>query len=653
MASPTSSAATSAATTPSGSPSSTRRLIKPDTPPPPYSEKSKYEANRLLPVPEGTIAVQVDMDYPTTKAPIDDPWALPELEDTDVKWADLDTCGKVKRVALNSTKIAGLVLTMYLFICSLDFLSSAFRLLGGKAAGKAFSDNVLLQNPVAGLMIGVLATVLVQSSSTSTSIVVTMVASGLLDVRPAIPIIMGANIGTSVTNTIVSMAQASERNEFRRAFGGATVHDMFNWLTVLVFLPIEVATGYLFHLSDYIVKSFNLETKDMKQEFLKVLTKPFTKLVIQIDKKVISKIATGDEEAYEKSLIKEWCEKKHHMVTKNVTQMMNVTVLDNGVNITREMNVTQEMEVEVTENIKKCSFLFQDSGLNDTAVGVILLVVALIMLCVCLVTIVKILNSMLRGRVARIVKKTINAEFPGKLSFLAGYLAILVGAGLTILVQSSSIFTSTMTPLVGIGVISIERMYPLTLGSNIGTTTTGLLAAFANSGAKLENGLQIAICHLFFNLSGIALFYPIPFLRFPIGMAKWLGNTTADYRWFAVMYLVLMFFVFPAFVFGLSAAGWQYLAAVGGPLALLVVVIVVVNVLQHKHPNVLPAKLKNWEWLPLWMHSLQPLDSVITKMLAVFCCCKKDSTEQQVLYFPVEVDVSKFLQKVDSKETVL
>ncbi|XP_078692345.1 sodium-dependent phosphate transport protein 2B-like [Branchiostoma floridae x Branchiostoma belcheri] len=653
MASPTSSAATSAATTPSGSPSSTRRLIKPDTPPPPYSEKAKYEGNRLLPVPEGTITVQVERDYPTTKTPIDDPWALPELQDTDVKWADLDTFGKVKRVVVNATKIALLILTMYLFICSLDFLSSAFRLLGGKAAGKAFSDNALLQNPIAGLMIGVLATVLVQSSSTSTSIVVTMVASGLLDVRPAIPIIMGANIGTSVTNTIVSMAQASERNEFRRAFGGATVHDMFNWLTVLVFLPIEVATGYLYHLSHYIVKSFNLETKDMKQEFLKVLTKPFTKLVIQIDKKVISKIATGDEKAYEKSLIKEWCEKEQNMVTKNVTQLMNVTVLENGVNVTREMNVTQEIEEEVTVNIKKCSFLFQDTGLNDTAVGIILLVVALIMLCVCLVTIVKILNSMLRGRVAKIVKKTINAEFPGKLSFLAGYLAILVGAGLTILVQSSSIFTSTMTPLVGIGVISIERMYPLTLGSNIGTTTTGLLAAFANSGAKLEKGLQIAICHLFFNLSGIMVFYPLPFLRFPIKMAKWLGNTTADYRWFAVLYLVLMFFVFPALVFGLSLAGWQYLAAIGGPLAFLVVVIIVINVLQHKYPKVLPAKLKNWEWLPLWMRSLQPLDNLITKMLAVFRCCKKSSTEQHVMYFPVQVDVSKFLHKVDSKETVL
>ena len=67
---------------------------------------------------------------------------------------------------------------LYLFICSLDFLSSAFRLLGGKAAGEAFASNEILSNPVAGLMIGILATVLVQSSSTTTSIVVSMVAAG-------------------------------------------------------------------------------------------------------------------------------------------------------------------------------------------------------------------------------------------------------------------------------------------------------------------------------------------------------------------------------------------------------------------------------------------------------------------------------------------
>ena len=72
---------------------------------------------------------------------------------------------------------------------------------------------------------------------------------------------MGANIGTSVTNTIVSMAQSGDRNQFRRAFAGATVHDIFNWMSVLVLLPLEVITGEL-------VSEYCLELKDVKGIYL-------------------------------------------------------------------------------------------------------------------------------------------------------------------------------------------------------------------------------------------------------------------------------------------------------------------------------------------------------------------------------------------------
>ncbi|CAG13827.1 unnamed protein product, partial [Tetraodon nigroviridis] len=146
----------------------------------------------------------------------ENPWDLPELKDTGVKWSELNTRGKIMRVVTGIVKGLLLVGFLYLFICSLDILSSAFQLVGGKAAGDIFQDNVVLANPVAGLVIGVLVTVLVQSSSTSSSIVVSMVSSGLLEVQTAVPIIMGANIGTSVTNTIVAMMQAGDRNEFRR-----------------------------------------------------------------------------------------------------------------------------------------------------------------------------------------------------------------------------------------------------------------------------------------------------------------------------------------------------------------------------------------------------------------------------------------------------
>lgn len=46
-------------------------------------------------------------------------------------------------------------------------------------------------------------------------------------------------------------------------------------------------------------------------------------------------------------------------------------------------------------------------------------------------------------------------------------------------------------PSPGIGVISLERAYPLTLGSNLGTTATALLAALASPGNKLAAALQV------------------------------------------------------------------------------------------------------------------------------------------------------------------
>ncbi|XP_070546832.1 sodium-dependent phosphate transport protein 2B-like [Ptychodera flava] len=593
-----------------------------------------------------------------------DPWALPELQDNSTKWKDLGFMGKVKRVVIEwFGKVVLLLALLYMFICSLSFLSAAFRLLGGKTAGEAFSSNAVLSNPICGLMIGVLATVLVQSSSTTTSIVVSMVAAEILYVEQAIPIVMGANIGTSVTNTIVSIFQAHDRNEFRRAFAGATIHDVFNWLSVLILLPLEIATQYLYHLSDMIVKSMHLESNEATDiELLSVITKPFTDKVIQVDKKVITKIAVGDESAQSDSLIKKWC------ITEKVTELVNVTIEANVTsegydNSTRLQNITVEMEHTRKVPIQKCDHLFVNSDLSDTVIGVIMLIVSLAILCACLIAMVKLLHSLLRGQISSVIKKTINSDFPGCMSWLTGYIAILVGAAMTLLVQSSSIFTSALTPLIGIGVVSLDRAYPLTLGANIGTTATGLLAALASSEGKLANALQIAFCHLLFNISGIILWYPIPpARRVPIKIAKIFGNTTAKYRWFAALYLICMFFLFPGIVFALSIAGWQYLAAVGIPTLTSFLIIVFINVLQVKAPKCLPKKLRNWDWLPKWMHSLEPLDTVLTKLCRTcyWCpCCKETCKEKQKDFnvshlSQVPLKESDFYDKlVLSKETVV
>ncbi|XP_037685454.1 sodium-dependent phosphate transport protein 2B isoform X2 [Choloepus didactylus] len=494
----------------------------------------------------------------------------------------------------------------------------------GKVAGQFFSDNSIMSNPVAGLVIGVLVTVLVQSSSTSTSIIVSMVASSLLTVRAAVPIIMGANIGTSITNTIVALVQAGDRNEFRRAFAGATVHDFFNWLSVLVLLPLEAASHYLEIVTNLVVESFHLKNGEDAPELLKVITDPFTKLIVQLDKEVINQIAMKDEAAQNKSLIKIWC----YSIT-NVTEM-NVTIPSpenctspslcwtDGFQTWTLQNVTQEV------NIAKCTHIFVNFNLPDLAVGIILLVFSLLVLCGCLYMIVKLLNSVLKGQVAVVIKKTLNTDLPFPFGWVTGYLAILVGAGMTFIVQSSSVFTSALTPLIGLGVITIERAYPLTLGSNIGTTTTAILAAMASPGSTLKSSLQIALCHFFFNISGIILWYPIPFTRLPIRLAKGLGSISAKYRWFAVFYLIFFFFLIPLAVFGLSLAGWPVLVGVGAPIIFLLLLVLLLRILQSRCPRVLPRKLQNWNFLPLWMHSLKPWDNLISLLASCCqrrCCC--------------------------------
>jgi len=116
-----------------------------------------------------------------------------------------------------------------------------------KMFGKEFARSLIYTttNPVVGLFIGILATSIIQSSSSTTSIVVGMVASGAFEISSAIPIIMGANIGTSVTNILVSMLHINRSNEFNRAFSAAIVHDVFNVLAVLVLFPIQIATNFL------------------------------------------------------------------------------------------------------------------------------------------------------------------------------------------------------------------------------------------------------------------------------------------------------------------------------------------------------------------------------------------------------------------------
>ncbi len=208
--------------------------------------------------------------------------------------------------------------------------------------------------------------------------------------------IFGSNVGTSVTNTIVSMTQAGDRETFRRAFAAATVHDMFNWLSVCVLLFLEMSTGFLEYATGEMVKGMPLG-EDGKganvtnPDLLKPITKPFTNNIVQLDKKVLLGWSFKDSK-YD--------------------------------------NVTTLIKLECKDN-KPCTHLTallggNGLGLSDTWVGLFLLAFSLILLCGCLITLMKILNSLLKSQMAGFITKTINADIP-YCPWLTGYLGILIG----------------------------------------------------------------------------------------------------------------------------------------------------------------------------------------------------------------------------------
>ncbi|PPS44022.1 hypothetical protein B1A85_08570 [Chroococcidiopsis sp. TS-821] len=181
------------------------------------------------------------------------------------------------RSGRNFVSWLSVIALIYLLIVAVGVIGAGFKAAVGDQAKELFA---FATNPFLGLIVGIVATALIQSSSTTTSIVVGLVAGGL-PVLTAIPIIMGANIGTSVTNTLVSIGHVGDKAEFRRAFSAATVLDMFNLLAVAMFLPLEILFHPLERLSlataGLFLSDASLSMKDAN--FIAVLTKPVASII--------------------------------------------------------------------------------------------------------------------------------------------------------------------------------------------------------------------------------------------------------------------------------------------------------------------------------------------------------------------------------------
>ncbi len=354
-------------------------------------------------------------------------------------------------------RAALVVLLIYVFLVGVSSLEEGIKVMGADTQARLF-DNV--DHPLAGLFVGILGTVLVQSSSASTSVIVGLVASGALGIEAAVPMIMGANIGTTVTNTLVSLGHVRQSNEFRRAFAAATVHDFFNVLAVMILLPVELLTGWLSSIAEW-----------------------------------VSARLVGSAGADWESPIKKWVKEPVGWIRDGLGALVD----------------------------------------SDNVLGTSMVLVGLVVVLASLVFITKNMKSLIAERVERSMNALLGRG--------GGFVAIMVGLLITVAVQSSSITTSILIPMSAAGVIKLKNAYPVTLGANVGTTITALLAALA---ASRPEALTIALVHTTFNIAGILILYVIPILRpVPILAAERLAAIAVERRMVAVAYVVGSFIVLP------------------------------------------------------------------------------------------------------------
>ncbi len=345
---------------------------------------------------------------------------------------------------------AYILLALLIFLFTLDLMIASLQHLGRDAA-----EVIILatSNPFTGLFIGLLVTAIIQSSSATTSMVVALVASGSITLEGAIPILMGANVGTTITSTIVSLGFITKKKEFRRAVTIGTYHDFFNILTVLILFPLEYYFGFLSGLAQFIATSFFNEPISIAQKQFNLLGDRFGFIINMI----VTSINSGF-----------------------VLALLSIALLFSSILFFRKV-LSRTLGFGSQERFQQ--FFFKS---------------------------------------------------PIK-SFAWGLLT-------TAAIRSSTVTTSLVVPLVAKKIVKIKSAFPFILGANIGTTITAFIAAMFNSNAAIS----IAIAHFLFNLIGVLIFFPIPYVnQLPIKLADGLGRLTLKYRLAGFLYVLLTFFFIP------------------------------------------------------------------------------------------------------------
>lgn len=325
-------------------------------------------------------------------------------------------------------------------------------------------------NPFLGLAIGVFGTAVLQSSSVTTALIVATVSGpdSPLTVAAAIPMVMGANIGTTVISLWVALVHVGRSGEFERALSAAGSHHFFNVLSVALLFPLELSTGFIEKSSRYLAAGM----ADLGMS--SGLPNPV-------------KGATDGCVLPVQQLLIEW---------------------------------------------------MPSQGAAEAA----LLVVAGLSVYASLTLLTRLLRRATQGRVETRLMRSLEGR---------PLLAVVAGSLVTIMVQASAITTSVLVTLAASRLVTLQQVFPLVVGANLGTTVTAMVAALAVSGESAEYGLQIAAVHVLFNLMGALVFVSHERTRqLPLRLAASLASFSARKKRLAFGYVLVFFYALPLLLFG-------------------------------------------------------------------------------------------------------
>lgn len=338
--------------------------------------------------------------------------------------------------------------SLILFIFAIDLLTVAMGRLNNDVARDIIQAT---RNPFISLFVGLLVTALIQSSSTVTASIVAIVASGNMTLQQAVPMVLGANIGTTLTSTLVSFTFITKKKEFRRALSSGILHDLFNILNVIILFPLELYFNFLSKTSEKLAKFFVSEGDVSGTfEYNRIFTRGATEWIVE------------------------------NINIPFLSTLLAIFLVFFSIKV-MTTSVYKTFVLDTFRDISK--IIFKNSGVS-----------------------------------------------------------FIYGIFFTAAVQSSTVTTCLVVPLVANRRVSLAKSFPFIVGANIGTTITAIIASMY----KTEAAIALAIAHVLFNSIGAMIFLPFPEVRqIPIRLADLMGKTSIKNRFFGFAYILLTFFIIP------------------------------------------------------------------------------------------------------------